>query len=148
MRIRIFILSLGIISIFSLVRYVFLPSAGTDTVMGISHNLACPCECPMVLEDCHMSCGMEWKDMIGQRLMAGANRDDIEGYFFKRFGKEAMLTPLQRISGKWYQITRGGYPLNDIILFTAILLVWSGVLHLVITGVLDFLKKSRTQNVK
>lgn len=142
-KIKIFLLSLAIIGIFSLIKYVFWSSAGADTVMGISHNLACPCECPMVLEDCHMSCGMEWKDMIGQRLMSGGNRDDIEGYFFKRFGKEAMLTPLQRISGKWYQITRGGYPISDILLFSTIMLVWSAVLYFIITGILDYLEKRR-----
>jgi len=146
MKIKIFVLSLSIVIIFSIIKYVFWPSAAADTVMGISHNIACPCECPMVLEDCHMSCGMEWKDMIGKRLMAGANKDDIEGYFFKRFGKESMLTPLQRIHGKWYQITRGGYPLGDIALFTTILLVWSGVLYLIITGVLDFSKKRKIQS--
>jgi len=82
--------------------------------------------------------------MIGKRLMAGANKDDIESYFFKRFGKESMLTPLQRMQGKWYQITRGGYPLGDIMLFIAILLVWSGVLYLILNGVIDFLKKRKT----
>jgi len=122
-------------------KYIFNNPAPDNSVLGVSHSLACPCECPMVLEDCHMSCGMEWKDMIGQRLMSGGSRDDIEGYFFKRFGKEAMLTPLQRISGKWYQITRGGYPISDIMLFSAILLVWSGVLYFIINGVLDYLEK-------
>lgn len=141
MKIKIFVLSLTIVTIFSLIRYVFWSSAGADSVMGISHDLACPCECPMVLEDCHMSCGMEWKDMIGQRLMAGSTKDDIEGYFFKRFGKESMLTPLQRISGKWYQITRGGFPISDIALFISIMIVWSGVLYFVVTGTIDFFKK-------
>jgi hypothetical protein len=141
MKIKIFVLSLTIVTIFSLIRYVFWSSAGADSVMGISHDLACPCECPMVLEDCHMSCGMEWKDMIGQRLMAGSTKDDIEGYFFKRFGKESMLTPLQRISGKWYQITRGGFPISDIALFISIMIVWSGVLYFVITGTIDLFKK-------
>jgi hypothetical protein len=141
MKIKIFVLSLTIVTIFSLIRYVFWSSAGADSVMGISHDLACPCECPMVLEDCHMSCGMEWKDMIGQRLMAGSTKDDIEGYFFKRFGKESMLTPLQRISGKWYQITRGGFPISDIALFISIMIVWSGVLYFVITGTIEFFKK-------
>ena len=75
--------------------------------------------------------------------MAGANKDEIEGYFFKRFGKESMLTPLQRIRGKWYQITRGGYPISDIALFIALILVWSGVLHLIIIGVLDYLEKGK-----
>ena len=144
MKIKLFLFSLSIVIIFSVIKYVFWPPASADTVMGISHDLACPCECPMVLEDCHMSCGMEWKNMIGKRLMAGANKDDIERYFFKRFGKESMLTPLQRMQGKWYQITRGGYPLGDIMLFIAILLVWSGVLYLILNGVIDFLKKRKT----
>jgi hypothetical protein len=146
MKVKIFLLSLSVVLLYSTIKYVFMPSAGADTVMGISHNLACPCECPMVLEDCHMSCGMEWKDMIGKRLMAGADRDEIEGYFFKRFGKESMLTPLQRIHGKWYQITRGGYPLSDIALFISLVFVWSAVLHLIITGVMDFLKKRKSSD--
>ena len=87
---------------------------------------------------------MEWKDMIGKRLMAGAGKDEIEGYFFKRFGKESMLTPLQRIHGKWYQITRGGYPISDIALFIALVFVWSGVLYLILNGITDFLKKRKS----
>ena len=55
-----------------------------------------------------------------------------------------MLTPLQRIHGKWYQITRGGYPISDIALFIALVFVWSGVLYLILNGITDFLKKRKS----
>ena len=73
-------------------RYIFVNSAPEDSTMGVSHNLACPCECPMVLEDCHMSCGLRWKDQIGAKLKVGLKQENINSYFYKRYGKEAMLT--------------------------------------------------------
>lgn len=141
MKPSVFSFSLFLVCVFYAILMVFWPPDRPDTVMGISHSLACPCECPMVLEDCHMSCGLEWKDNIGGKLKSGLTKSEIEGYFFKKYGREAMLTPFERISGKWYQITRGGYPAKDFILFGAILLVWSGVVYYLIMGFLEFFRK-------
>ena len=117
-------------------RYIFLVSAPDNSVMGVSHSLACPCECPMVLEDCHMSCGLQWKNNIGDKLMAGMTKDEIMAYFFKRYGGEAMLTPAQRMEGKWYQVSRGGYPVKDMVLFVLVTLVWSALAYtLIMTGI-------------
>tara|TARA_B100000315_G_scaffold259397_1_gene315292 strand:+ start:20637 stop:21092 length:456 start_codon:yes stop_codon:yes gene_type:complete len=110
-------------------KYVFLNSSSDSTVMGVAHSLACPCECPMVLEDCHMSCGLSWKNGIGAQLKEGLVKDEIVGYFYKRYGREALLTPAQRVSGKWYQVTRGGYPVKDMILFVLIVLVWTFLIN-------------------
>lgn len=113
-------------------KYIFLTSASDHTVPGISHWLACPCECPMVLEDCHMSCGLSWKNLIGEKLKAGLEKEEIVSYFYKRFGREALLTPAQRVAGKWYQVSRGGYPAGEMALFGVIVLVWTSLLYLIL----------------
>ncbi len=136
-KIKIYLLSVALVALFFGFKYIFWPQAGGNTVLGISHNLACPCECPMVLEDCHMSCGLEWKDMIGQKLQGGLTKEEIVEYFYKRYGDEAMLTIPQRLGGKWYQFTRGGFPLKEALIFTAILFVWGGVVYLIIAALLS-----------
>jgi len=119
-------------------RYIFLVNAPDNSVMGVSHSLACPCECPMVLEDCHMSCGLQWKNNIGDKLMAGMTKDEIMAYFFKRYGGEAMLTPAQRMGGKWYQVSRGGYPVKDMVLFGVVTLVWTTLVYTILATGLDW----------
>ncbi|VAX25531.1 hypothetical protein MNBD_NITROSPINAE02-1203 [hydrothermal vent metagenome] len=110
-------------------RYIFINSSPDDSIMGVSHSLACPCECPMVLEDCHMSCGLQWKNQIGLKLKSGLVKADIVSYFYKRYGSEAMLTPVQRLAGKWYEVSRGGYPVKDMIIFSLIVLIWTALLY-------------------
>jgi cytochrome c-type biogenesis protein CcmH/NrfF len=111
-------------------KYIFYTDAVPLSVMGVSHNLACPCECPMVLEDCHMSCGLEWKNVIGSLIQSGSTENEIVAYFYKRYGSEALLTPAQRLAGKWYQVTRGGYPVKEMVLFGLIVGVWTALLYL------------------
>lgn len=134
-----FLMALSLVFVLSFMsgKYIFISSAPEQSVMGISHSLACPCECPMVLEDCHMSCGLSWKDQIGAQLMAGKPRTDITGYFYKRYGEAALLTPSQRVAGKWYQVTRGGYPMKDMVLFVAIVAVWASISYLVLMSVAE-----------
>lgn len=129
---KIYLLSVLLVSLVYAAKYLFVPAGGTETVMGISHDLACPCECPMVLEDCHMSCGLSWKDSIGEKLKAGLGRDDINAYFYKRYGDAALLNPVQRVYGKWYQFTRGGFPVVDSLLVVGLVLIWGGVVYYVI----------------
>ncbi|MDH4099464.1 MAG: cytochrome c-type biogenesis protein CcmH [Nitrospirota bacterium] len=131
-KIRIYLLSVLLVGVVYAAKYVLIPAGGAETVMGISHDLACPCECPMVLEDCHMSCGLSWKDSIGMKLKAGLGRDEITAYFYKRYGDEALLNPVQRLYGKWYQFTRGGFPLVDSLLVVGLVLIWGGVVYYVI----------------
>ena len=113
-------------------KYIFSNPAPENSVLGVSHSLACPCECPMVLEDCHMSCGLQWKDQIGVMLKSGMDKGQITGYFYKRYGAEALLTPVQRLSGKWYEVSRGGYPVKDMTLFGLAALVWTALVYSVI----------------
>ncbi len=77
------------------------------TVGEIARDLACPCVCPLVLEDCNMSCGLDWKQEIGELVAAGKSKQEIMDYFIATYGEEARLTTLQRIEGKIYQYTRG-----------------------------------------
>ena len=118
-------------------KYIFINSAPQNSVIGVSHSLACPCECPMVLEDCHMSCGLSWKDKIGEKLKAGVEKEEIVSYFYKRYGKEALLTPAQRVAGKWYEVSRGGYPVFDIILFGLIVVVWTALVYTVVLAIFE-----------
>jgi len=135
---------IGVLTFMS-AKYIFINPAPDDSVMGVSHSLACPCECPMVLEDCHMSCGLQWKDQIGAKLMVGMTKDDIVGYFYKRYGTEALLTPAQRLSGKWYEVSRGGYPLKDMVLFGLIVAVWTALVY---TGLMIAVEKLQSPPLK
>lgn len=73
----------------------------------MASELECPCECPLVLEDCNMSCGLSWKDEIGEKIKAGMTKDGIISDFVKRYGDACRITPAKRIRGKFYQYTRG-----------------------------------------
>ncbi len=145
-KIGIYFFSVVLVSMGLFSEYTFWPGEKAETVAGISHDLACPCECPMVLEDCHMSCGLEWKDMVGKKLKAGLTKEEINQYFFKRYGQEAMLTPIQRLHGKWYQLTRKGFPLRESSLLTGMVLVWSGIVYLII-GAFIGRKKGTTSSI-
>ncbi|MGK7345162.1 MAG: cytochrome c-type biogenesis protein CcmH [Candidatus Nitrospinota bacterium M3_3B_026] len=140
----VFALSFVGVLLFMSGKYIFLNQAPEKSVMGISHDLACPCECPMVLEDCHMSCGLKWKDQIGAKLKVGLKKEDIVSYFYKRYGGEALLTPTQRLSGKWYQLSRGGYPVRDMVLFALITLVWTALVYTVAMMVVEKVQTART----
>src|SRR3990167_5907301 len=76
------------------------------TVQEVATDLACPCECPLVLEDCNMSCGLDWKDQIGEMLRAGKTKDEIIKTFIAKYGDECKITPIMRIQGKFFQYTR------------------------------------------
>lgn len=80
--------------------------AAATTVQEVAHDLECPCECPLVLEDCNMSCGLEWKDQIGEQIKAGKTKDEIVKAFIAKYGDAARMTPTKRIKGKVYQYTR------------------------------------------
>src|SRR3972149_4430215 len=81
-------------------------SAHALTVQEGAADLACPCECPLVLEDCNMSCGLDWKDQIGQMIKQGKTKEEIIKYFIDKYGDAARITPLQRIQGKIFKYTR------------------------------------------
>lgn len=145
LKLRIYLLSVLVVGIVYGAKYILIPADRPDTVMGISHDLACPCECPMVLEDCHMSCGLEWKDMVGQKLKAGFSREEIQSYFYKRYGDEALLNLGQRLYGKWYQFTRGGFRLVDSLLVSGLVLIWGGVLYYLVIWIIGFKRNGNEQ---
>ncbi len=77
------------------------------TVGEVVKDLACPCECPLVLVDCNMSCGLDWKEEVGELIKKGMSKREIMDYFISTYGDAARLTTLQKIEGKVYQYTRG-----------------------------------------
>ncbi len=93
------------------------------TVQEVAEDLACPCECPLVLEDCNMSCGLEWKDQIGQMIKEGKTKEDIVQYFIDKYGDEARITPVQRIRGKFFKYTRA-FDIKDWIIFWSVIGTW------------------------
>lgn len=101
-----------------------IPSAALAlTVNEVVKDLACPCECPLVLEDCNMTCGLEWKNQVGEMINKGMTKQQIMDYFIGKYGDEARITPMQRIHGKIYQYTRS-FDTPDWILLWAGLIVW------------------------
>ncbi|MFQ5356161.1 MAG: cytochrome c-type biogenesis protein CcmH [Mariprofundaceae bacterium] len=81
-------------------------SAWALTVNEVVVDLACPCECPLVLSDCNMSCGLKWKDDVGKLINKGMSKQEIIDFFVAKHGEAARITPLQRIQGKIFQYTR------------------------------------------
>lgn len=92
-----------------LLSFVLLaPSgAGAATVQEVARELECPCDCPLVLEDCNMSCGLGWKDEIGEKIKAGWTKDEIVKAFVAEHGAACRITPYKRMRGKIFQYTRG-----------------------------------------
>ena len=89
------------------ITYVVTPSSALAlTVNEVAKDLACPCECPLILEDCNMTCGLEWKNEVGEMINKGMTKQQIMDYFIDKYGDDARITPLQRIQGKIYQYTR------------------------------------------
>lgn len=86
----------------------------------IARELACPCECPLVLEDCNMSCGLDWKDQIGEMLRQGKTKEEIIQAFIAKYGDACRITPVQRIHGKFYQYTRR-FDTQDWVIFWAVI---------------------------
>ena len=93
------------------------------TVNEVVKDLACPCECPLVLEDCNMTCGLEWKNEVGEMINKGMTKQQIVDYFIGKYGDEARITPLQRVHGKIYQYTRS-FDTSDWVLLWAGIIVW------------------------
>lgn len=93
------------------------------TVQDVAEDLACPCECPLVLEDCNMSCGLDWKDQIGQMISQGKTKEEIVKYFIDKYGDDAKITPVQRIRGKFFKYTRA-FDTIDWVIFWTVAGIW------------------------
>ncbi|GEM_PF-1333319 len=106
------------------ITYIAIPaSAFALTVNEVVKDLACPCECPLVLEDCNMTCGLEWKNQVGEMINKGMTKQQIMDYFIGKYGDEARITPIQRIHGKIYQYTRS-FDTAEWVLLWGGLIVW------------------------
>ncbi len=101
------------------------------TVREVSKDLACPCQCPLILQDCNMSCGLKWKDEIGQEIAKGKTKEEITKYFITKYGESARLTPLQKIQGKIYQYTRGFGTMEWVILGSGVV-IWIALMFLIV----------------
>jgi cytochrome c-type biogenesis protein CcmH/NrfF len=105
------------------IYFATLPGASALTVNEVAKDLACPCECPLILEDCNMTCGLEWKNQVGEMINKGMTKQQIMDYFIGKYGDDARITPMQRIHGKIYQYTRS-FDTSDWVLLWAGLAVW------------------------
>ena len=57
------------------IAFSVLPeNASALTVLEVSKDLACPCQCPLILQDCNMTCGLEWKNEIGPTIPSMMDR--------------------------------------------------------------------------
>jgi len=101
------------------------------TVREVAKDLACPCQCPLILQDCNMSCGLRWKEEVGKKIAEGMNKQEITKYFIAKYGEDARLTPLQKIEGKIFQFTRGFGTMEWIILGSGAV-IWMGFLFLIV----------------
>ena len=113
-----------LLNLFLATAYVAIPSSAFAlTVNEVVKDLACPCECPLVLEDCNMTCGLEWKNQVGEMINKGMSKQQIMDYFIGKYGDEARITPVQRIHGKIYQYTRS-FDTTDWVLLWSGLIAW------------------------
>jgi hypothetical protein len=114
------------------------------TVREVAKDLACPCQCPLILQDCNMSCGLKWKDEVGQKIAEGMNKQEITKYFIAKYGESARLTPLQKIQGKIFQYTRGFGTIEWIILGSGVV-VWIVLMFLIVYFFVKiFLRREKT----
>ena len=116
--------ALQVLGFLMVIAFAIIPSgASALTVNEVVKDLACPCECPLVLEDCNMTCGLEWKNEVGEMINKGMTKQQIMDYFIGKYGDEARITPIQRIHGKIYQYTRS-FDTSDWVLLWTGLIVW------------------------
>lgn len=109
--------------------------ASALTVSDVVVDLACPCECPLVLEDCNMSCGLKWKREVGDLINQGKSKQEIIDHFVSRYGEAALLTPRQRLQGKIFQYTRSFDTMDWALLWAGVVL-WLALMFLgIYTGI-------------
>jgi cytochrome c-type biogenesis protein CcmH/NrfF len=112
------------------VGMAMLPSdASALTVNEVVVDLACPCECPLVLSDCNMTCGLKWKDDVGKLINKGMSKQEIIDFFVAKHGDAARITSLQRIQGKIFQYTRSFGTLEWVLLWVGIA-VWISLMFI------------------
>ncbi|MBT4522803.1 MAG: hypothetical protein HOC23_22620 [Halieaceae bacterium] len=103
--------------------------AAALTVAEVAKDLACPCQCPLILQDCNMSCGLTWKNEIGELINKGMSKQEIMDYFIDSYGDNARLTTVQKIEGKIYQYTRSFDTLDWALLWSG-LATWALILFI------------------
>ena len=132
-------------SILTTLFIVFLAlPAHALTVQEVARDLACPCECPLVLEDCNMSCGLDWKNQIGEKIKAGENKEEIVGGFIKKYGDACRITPMQRVHGKFFQYTRA-FDTKEWVIFWSVIVLWVLALFLALYLLVRKLTRKKTK---
>lgn len=110
----------------------------------VASELKCPCECPLVLEDCNMSCGLDWKDQIGEMLRTGKTKKEIIASFVAKYGDKCKITPIKRIQGKFFQYTRRFDTMEWALLWGGVAVIAGSVFFGIYIIVRRFLKKRST----
>jgi cytochrome c-type biogenesis protein CcmH/NrfF len=114
---------LGLFLIIAAYNVIASASESPLTIREVAKDLACPCQCPLILQDCNMSCGLRWKEEIGQKIAEGKSKAEITKYFIAKYGEGARLTPLQKVQGKIYQYTRG-FGTGEWVILVSGVLIW------------------------
>lgn len=76
-----------------------------------------------------MSCGLDWKNKIGEKIAEGKTKNEIVGDFFSKYGDACKITPLQRINGKFFQYTRA-FGTMEWVIFWSVIVLWTGAIFL------------------
>jgi cytochrome c-type biogenesis protein CcmH/NrfF len=84
-----------------------------------------------------MTCGLDWKNQVGEMINKGLTKQMIMDYFIGKYGDKARITPIQRIRGKIFQYTRS-FDTAVWVLLWAGLIIW---IFLMFVGVYIGVKK-------
>ncbi len=76
-----------------------------------------------------MSCGLDWKDQIGEKISEGKGKQEIIDDFLSKYGDACRITPVQRVQGKFFQYTRA-FGTMEWVAFWAVIVLWTGAVFL------------------
>ena len=76
-----------------------------------------------------MSCGLDWKNQIGEKISKGKGKQEIIDDFLSKYGDACRITPVQRVQGKFFQYTRAFGTMEWVVLW-AVIVLWAGAVFL------------------
>ena len=94
-----------------------------------------------------MSCGLDWKNQIGEKISKGKGKQEIINDFLSKYGDACRITPVQRIHGKFFQYTRA-FGTMEWVAFWAVIVLWTGAVFLGIYLVVRRFMKNKNPEQK